>query len=111
MYVKAFTNVVAAINVPVVSQAVPMNGDNACYVSVVSMVSGVGTAQLQQSNDLTNWTNVGSAVTPAPAAAPSVTSSAVTGISGAYIRLVLTATAGTSMYSADLNTVNTCVLG
>ena len=104
MYIKLFTNVVVPVATPAVSQAVPMNGDNACYIMTVSIVNGAGSGQLQQSNDLTNWTNVGSAITTA--AAPSNKEGSITGISGAYVRLVLTASGSTAIFSADINTVN-----
>lgn len=112
MYQQLFTRLaLSGSGASEVSVPVSMQGANAAQVDYVVMsIAGTSTPtislQLQESNDLENWTNKGSAVTPVTATGYAL-AAAVTGISAAFIRLRVSITAGTSpvfVVAASLNT-------
>ena len=87
-------------------QAVNMAGANAVLTDLVVINKGGSctfTAQLQQSNDLENWSNVGSPVTMTTTDLGYTTLGA-TSISGQHVRLVLTTSANTVIASAGIST-------
>jgi hypothetical protein len=87
-----------------------MQGANAVQFDyVVLSIGGTVTPtvsfQLQEGNDLENWTNKGSAVT-ATGIGYALTA-AITGVASGYVRLKVSITAGTSpifVVSAGINT-------
>lgn len=107
MYTQLAENaVVTSASVPLVSQAVSMNGANAVQPNVViSNISGsiTLTLGLQGSNDLENWTTIGSDQTGLGLGYPAV--SASTSIAWQYVRLTYKLSgAGTIILSAGLST-------
>lgn len=91
-----------------VSQAVTMDGANAAQVDVVVFsLSGTSpqvSIQLQESNDLENWRDRGSATTIS--AVGYTLTAAVTAIATAYVRVKVTAsgTSPVTVVSAGLST-------
>lgn len=92
-----------------VSQAVEMQGANAAQVSaIVFALSGSGSPavslQLQESNDLENWSDKGSATSATAVGFKMCT--AVTSIAAAYIRLKITLAGGatTAVVAGGVNT-------
>lgn len=110
MYQQLFTRLaLSGTTLSEVSQPISMQGANGAQLDVVvismSGTSPVLTCQLQESNDLENWKDKGTA-TPTLTAVGYTLFSAVTGISSGYVRLKVTLT-GTSpicVASAGLNT-------
>lgn len=111
MYQQLFTRL--ALNTTTlseVSQPVSMQGANAAQFDIVvislSGTSPVVTCQLQESNDLENWTNKGSAT--APSAVGYTLAAAQTSLSAGYVRLKITLS-GTSpicVVSVGINTAS-----
>lgn len=86
-----------------VSQPVAMTGANAAQGSVVmqSLTATNVSCQLQESNDLENWSDKGSATTATAVGYKVLT--AVTAISGAYVRMKYTITgSGKAILSCTL---------
>ncbi len=110
MYQQLFTRLaLTGANASEVSQPVPLQGANGSQFDVVVFsLSGTSpqvACQLQESNDLENWSNKGSA-TNLTAVGFTLQAAAQTGIAAGYVRLKVTLT-GTSpicVVSAGLNT-------
>ena len=88
------------------SQAVSMDGANAVVFSG-TLLQDDGTTltlQLQSSNDLENWEDVASA--SRDFTTPGYQRRKSSGIAEAYVRLSYTATGGTFVFSAGINTAD-----
>lgn len=105
MVTHLFDTVCVAQDVTVYSRPVALAGKNAARVQVVVHVaSSSGVANLEQSVDGSNW--VVATGLSAPSAAPYVTWTSVTGLSGKWLRVTLKSLVGASVYSVNLNTVH-----
>jgi len=86
------------------SQAVSMDDGNAAITdfTVFSLTATSVTVQIQGSNDLENWVDVGTAT---PQTAPGAYSEEAIGVAWAYVRLkYLVGGAGTVILAAGINT-------
>ena len=88
------------------TQAVDMAGANGAQCEVTCFVKGGGNVslQLQGTNDLQNWTDVGTAIS---VTAVGFFTGSITGVGYQYVRIELDqATSGTAILACGINTAN-----
>jgi hypothetical protein len=106
MYTQVAQNQVVTSASSQFSQAVSMSGGNAVQIEAVLFVKGGGnfSIQLQGSNDLENWDDVGSAIAMT---AVGFATDSCPDIAFQYVRLAYSqATSGTGIVAAGVNVAN-----
>lgn len=96
-------NYVQAAGLTRYSEPFPMNGGNAVSVQLLALAGVLSSVTVQQSDDLDNWTSVGTV--SVPTTDPGAAMKAVLGIGGQYCRLkIVTGASAACCINAYINT-------